>query len=78
MREGQQLGTQHAAVVMILFGLVFLFVFCTQAAGTTLGWDWSVLASDVRVLRMAVLGPSGREWPDSLNVFDTVWRERQV
>lgn len=27
---------------------------------------------------MAVLGPEGREWPDSLNVLNTVWRERQV
>ncbi|CAM9236319.1 unnamed protein product [Scytosiphon promiscuus] len=42
------------------------------------GLGWSSLASDMGVLRMAVVGPSGREWPDSLNVFDTVWRERQA
>eukprot|EP00903_Cladosiphon_okamuranus_P011281 g10637.t2 len=39
---------------------------------------WSGLASDLRILQMATVGPSGREWPDSLNVFDTVWRERQA
>eukprot|EP00752_Nemacystus_decipiens_P015680 g13994.t1 len=39
---------------------------------------WSALASDLRILQMAVVGPSGGEWPDSLNVFDTVWRERQA
>lgn len=49
-----------------------------QAAAASSGSYWSALASDVRILQMAVVGPSGREWPDSLNVFDTVWRERQV
>ncbi|CAM9810725.1 unnamed protein product [Ectocarpus sp. 4 AP-2014] len=44
----------------------------------TSGWDWGTLASDARILRVAVVGPSGRQWPDSLNVLDTVWRERQA
>lgn len=38
----------------------------------------STIFSDARVLRMAIVGPAGTEWPESLNVFDTVWRERQV
>lgn len=48
-----------------------------QATGAS-GSMWSALASDLKILQMAVVGPSGRKWPDSLNVFDTVWRERQV
>ncbi|CAN0518812.1 unnamed protein product, partial [Ectocarpus sp. 8 AP-2014] len=44
----------------------------------TSGWNWGTLASDARTLRVAVVGPSGRQWPDSLNVLDTVWRERQA
>lgn len=38
---------------------------------------WNIV-SDMGVLLMALYGPSGREWPDSLQVLDTVWRERQV
>ncbi|CBJ28745.1 conserved unknown protein [Ectocarpus siliculosus] len=44
----------------------------------TSGWNWGTLASDARIVRVAVVGPSGRQWPDSLNVLDTVWRERQA
>ena len=39
--------------------------------------DWNMV-SDARVLRLAVVGPQGSKWPDSLNVFDTIWRERLV
>lgn len=27
---------------------------------------------------MALVGPKGAKWPDSLNVFNTIWKEREV
>lgn len=49
----------------------------TSTSATPTDDKWTIV-SDARVLQMALYGPSDREWPESLQVFETVWRERQV
>ncbi|CAN0181790.1 unnamed protein product, partial [Laminaria digitata] len=68
--EGEGVGGQRGAAGVGVASLA-------GSVGAASPPEWS-LVSDAKVLRMAMVGPAGREWPDSLNVFDTVWRERQA